>query len=425
VGELPNVAFPCAALYDEPKFIKNYELRIRVNQLKKLILLFICILLTACSLAESGDRRGGNLEEPTPIPTSVTAARPTYTVEQGTVTFTLDFSGRVVPVVEQNLSFTRNGVVGEVFVDTGDEVETGQPVAVLDTSELESELDLAQSALSVADGQLAASQAVIEQQRQTAELQRDLVQLDLDFAGDQAGENPTPEQQYQIDRLTIQLSLAQLAVDSLDATLDPQLQADVDAAAQRIAELESLIESAVIEAPFDGVISTLSMSSGRAILAGDTVGVISDPAKIEVSANLQDSQMEQLAEGMVVEIRPAGGPGEAILGTIRHLPFPFGSSGGGILDGQDNSTRIQFDDMAAGFGRYDIGDRVNLSIIVTERTDVLWLPPAAVRDFNGRKFVVVQSDGVEQRVDVELGIEGSGRVEILSGLEPGQTVVGQ
>jgi multidrug efflux pump subunit AcrA (membrane-fusion protein) len=81
--------------------------------------------------------------------------------------------------------------------------------------------------------------------------------------------------------------------------------------------------------------------------------------------------------------------------------------------------------MMAAFGRYETGDRVSLSIVVTERQDVLWLPPAAVRDFNGRKFVVVQTDRVEQRVDVTLGIQGNGRIEILTGLEAGQLVVGQ
>ncbi|MFZ0548635.1 MAG: HlyD family efflux transporter periplasmic adaptor subunit [Candidatus Promineifilaceae bacterium] len=394
--------------------------------MKKLYLLIICLFLSACGLGTDGqERRVGDLGEPTPIPTSVTAARPTYKVERGTVVFAIDFPGRVVPVVEQNLTFSRNGAVGEVFVKVGDEVEAGQPIATLDTSNLEGELALAQSALSVAEGQLAASQAVIEEERQTAEIERDLAQLDLDYATQQAGDNPTADQQYQIERLTLLLSLAQLKVDSLDTAFDPELQANVDAATQRVAELESLIAGAVLEAPFDGVIASLTVSTGRAITVDDVIGVIADPAEIEVSSNLQDSQMEQLAEGMTAEIVPAGGPGDSLSGTIRHLPFPYGSSGGGILEGQDRSTRVQFDDMVDGFGSYETGNRVRVNVVVTEKDDVLWLPPAAVRDFNGRKFVVVQTDGVEQRVDVELGIEGDGRVEILSGLEEGQTVVGQ
>ena len=41
----------------------------------------------------------------------------------------------------------------------------------------------------------------------------------------------------------------------------------------------------------------------------------------------------------------------------------------------------------------------------------------------GRRFVVVESDGVQQRVDVVLGIAGNGRVEIVEGLSEGQVVV--
>jgi multidrug efflux pump subunit AcrA (membrane-fusion protein) len=215
-----------------------------------------------------------------------------------------------------------------------------------------------------------------------------------------------------------------LAVDSLDSSLDPQMQAEVDSAVQRIAELESVIAGAVLVAPFDGVIISLSIAPGRAVVGAEGVGVIADLTEIEVSASLQDNQMQDLAEGMTVEIRPAGGPGDRLSGLIRLLPFPFGGSGGSS-DGPDESTRIQFDDLPAAFNRYDIGDRVNVSVVILEQTDVLWLPPAAIRDFNGRKFVVVQTDGVEQRVDVTLGIEGGGRIEILTGLTEGQTIVGQ
>ncbi|NJN55968.1 MAG: hypothetical protein HC804_15195 [Anaerolineae bacterium] len=64
-------------------------------------------------------------------------------------------------------------------------------------------------------------------------------------------------------------------------------------------------------------------------------------------------------------------------------------------------------------------------VVIEERPSVLWLPPAAVRDFNGRHFVVVQDDQGQSRVDVTLGIEGDGRVEIVEGLSEGQIIVGQ
>jgi multidrug efflux pump subunit AcrA (membrane-fusion protein) len=55
---------------------------------------------------------------------------------------------------------------------------------------------------------------------------------------------------------------------------------------------------------------------------------------------------------------------------------------------------------------------------------VLWLPPQAIRTFEGRKFVVVQEGDAQRRVDVKIGVEGEDRVEIVEGLNEGQVVVG-
>jgi len=214
--------------------------------------------------------------------------------------------------------------------------------------------------------------------------------------------------------------MAQLAVDGLDSTLDPELQNTVDEAALRVAELESQLARSQLVAPFDGAISSLNLAPGRTVAAFEPVGIIADSGQIEISANLPEAQMRELSEGMAVEIVPAGTPGEPLTGTISQLPAPFGSGGG-----EEGDTRLQFDGPTAAFNRYQPGDRVRVTIVVTERPDVLWLPPAAIRDFNGRKFVVVQTDGVEQRVDVTLGIEGNGRVEIVDGLREGQIIMGQ
>jgi multidrug efflux pump subunit AcrA (membrane-fusion protein) len=54
---------------------------------------------------------------------------------------------------------------------------------------------------------------------------------------------------------------------------------------------------------------------------------------------------------------------------------------------------------------------------------VLWLPPQAIRRFDGRTFAVVQDGQAQRRVDIELGLEGDDRVEIVSGLTAGEIVV--
>ena len=394
--------------------------------IKKLFCFICALFLAACSTSVDGrDRRIGDTGEPTPIPTAVAAARPTYEVDRGEVIYEIVFPGRIAAVVEQALVFSLDGIVSQVYVQRGQRVQAGDPVADLDISTWEAELVLAQSALAIAQAQLDSSQREISLARQRAEMRRDLAQLDLDFALAQAGANPTSEQQYQNDRLTVLLELAQLDVDELDTTVDPELAASVDVAALRVAELENLIAQARLIAPFDGEISALNVSVGRSVATGEPVGAVADPTQIEVTANLRDPQLQELAEELAAQIRPASNPGDALAGSIRRLPYPYGSGGETAVADADQLVRIQFDDMAVALDLYEPGDRVNVSVVVTQRADVLWLPPAAIRDFNGRKFVVVQEGETQQRLDVTLGISGNGRVEILEGVEEGQIIVGQ
>jgi RND family efflux transporter MFP subunit len=341
------------------------------------------------------------------------------------VVYAVGFTGRVAPVIEQALAFSLDGVVSDVHVKRGDDVETGDPIADLDTSGWEGQLVLANAALAIAQEQLDSRLREIELSRQRAELRRDLAQLDLDYAVAQAGASTSADSQYEINRLQLLLNLAQLDVDQLNVDVDPELSAEVDIAALHVAELENLISQATLTAPFDGIISGLSVSAGRAVLGGEPIGVISDAAEIEVSANVRDDILEQLAEEMSADIVPSGNPGDSLSGLISRLPYPYGSGGETALADGDPLLRIQFDDMDAALDAYQPGDRVAVDIVVTERDGVLWLPPAAIREFNGRNFVVVQDGDTQTRIDVTLGIEGDSRVEILEGLKEGQIIVGQ
>jgi hypothetical protein len=72
-----------------------------------------------------------------------------------------------------------------------------------------------------------------------------------------------------------------------------------------------------------------------------------------------------------------------------------------------------------------VDDLTRIAIVLERKPDVLWLPPVALRTFEGRRFVVVQEGGGQRRVDLKVGLEGDDRTEIASGLTEGQIVVGQ
>jgi multidrug efflux pump subunit AcrA (membrane-fusion protein) len=145
---------------------------------------------------------------------------------------------------------------------------------------------------------------------------------------------------------------------------------------------------------------------------------------MEISADLLSNQLQLLAEAMPVTFVLSSRPGDTLHGVIRRLPYPYGSGGSGqTVEAKDKSTRITIDE-SAQTGNYAIGDLVRVTAEVERAADVLWLPPQAIRNFNGRLFVVVQDGDVQRRVDVRIGVEAEDRVEILEGVEEGQVVVG-
>ncbi len=389
-----------------------------------LLLLFLSLVtLTACNAA--GDRLGRypTADEPTPIPTAPAAAKATYVVTRGDITARLSLAGRVSPIVEESLSFTIDGQIGELHVEQFTFVAAGDVLATLDTIQLDAARLTAQSEHDIAAARLAARAAEVERARRRAELQRDMAQLDHDFAVAQAGAAPSAAEQHAIDRLRLALELAQIDVEELDQAIDPALQAEVDAAALRLAQAEADLAAAQIVAPFDGVVLNVEKGVGRGVVAGETVLVLADLNELQASAGARDSELEQLAEDLPATVTAADGRGPALPGVVAHLPYPYGSGGAEESVEGDKTIHVAFDDQAAARAAFELGDRIAIDIVTATRQGALWLPPSAVREFSGRRFVVVESDGVQQRVDVVLGIAGDGRVEIVEGLSEGQVVV--
>ena len=169
--------------------------------------LALLLLLTACVTSPDEPRRESEVGQPTPIATTAVPLQPTYDVQRGEVVLQLEFVGRIVPAVDETLVFTIEGQVLEVYANRGDVVEAGMLLAELDRGAIEAALLQTQTDLAKAEAQLTAGQTQLDNALRRAEIERDLAQLDLDFARGQAGDNPTVEQAYAISRRQLELEL--------------------------------------------------------------------------------------------------------------------------------------------------------------------------------------------------------------------------
>jgi macrolide-specific efflux system membrane fusion protein len=204
------------------------------------------------------------------------------------------------------------------------------------------------------------------------------------------------------------------------------LALELEQAQLDIQDLEDEIASAQLVAPFAGQILSLNITAGDEVEAYSAVGVLADPNALEITAELGSEELSQMALDQEAVITLRNRPGETFSGTVRQLPYPYG--GTTVDTGDDTAVHVTIDDQSAASAAtgMTLGELATVSIVLQEKENVPWLPPAAIRTYQGRDFVVVQlADGSQRRVDVLLGISTDERVEITAGLEEGQIVVGE
>ncbi|MBK8899790.1 MAG: HlyD family efflux transporter periplasmic adaptor subunit [Anaerolineaceae bacterium] len=437
-------------------------------------LIGLLLILGAAACSQTGSLEG--VATPTPLPTPVVPEKPQYTVEVGTVVNALTFNGRISPVTEANLAFETSGLVSTVNVSEGDDVSAGTVLAELDISSEEKAVRDAEQALIEAQRKLEEAEAEHAEKLLQAEIslqknmlgQEDgddgqtLFNLERAVAQAQTAVN-NAAQQYQaalsdqnadpdrLNALAQQLENAEqellLAQDNLEEAqagsgvstsdeldriqaeleytkllqgIGPEMQWAVEKAEQALAEARENLQKAQLIAPFDGRILSISIQRGSSAEPFQTAVVMAQLDALEITANLDASDLEQLSVGQTAQISLINRPETVLNGTVRTLPYPYGG-GAGESDDDETVVRISIDSDA----NLTLGELAEVTITLQEKENVLWLPPAAIRHFQGRDFVVVQQAGGQQRVDVRLGIESEDRVEILEGVEAGQTIVGE
>jgi len=446
-------------------------------------LILVIAALIGAALTGCGGRGASQEPTPTPIPTAVVPSKPTYKVERGTVIEEVKFTGRIAPVEEEQLYFRVDGRVAKVNVKQGDKVKAGDVLAELEIDNLLNALAQAEVGLQTAQLQLKTAQESSADQRTRLEINLQIAKLRLEQA---RAQDPAPsvaiaaanleraaaevqraqaaydrrsaspgaaasweaanlqdatigyqiaKAQYQqalqsqkVHELDLQIleqnvRLAQLDLEKLTSTVDPVLEQQVARAQLEVDRLKAEVANARLTAPIDGEVTMVGAYAGRTVNAYRPVMTVAAPGALEVSADLTSDTMQKLSVGQECTIVIVNYPAKEFHGKIRRLPYPYGTGGSTAVGTaeEDRSTRISIDDADVTL---EAGALVRVSVVLQKKDNVLWLPPAAVRTFQGKDFVLVMEGEGQRRVPVKLGIKAEDRVEIVSGLEKGQVVVG-
>lgn len=349
----------------------------------------------------------------------------TATVTRGDLVRDVSVQGRVVAAVRPTLYATASGTIS-LQVDAGERVLAGQVVATVDSPELTNQLQQAEASL--AKRELDFERQRIESRQLALDKRKaaDLAEIALVAArrekrrADEAQERGViPEidfEKAQDDLRNAELAFehAKADADLYDERLSFELRASEFEVSQQelvVEDLQRRVDDLSINSPVDGIVGDLLVDHKAAVARDTPVMAVVDLSRFEIDVLVPEGYADDLAIGMSADIQSGGQRFEGELVAVSPE----------VVNNQV-AARVRF------VGESPLGlrqnQRLTTRILLAEHADVVMVQRGQFLDTGGgRMAYVVSEDRVAQRRQIRTGAYSLGAVEILAGLEPGETIV--
>jgi RND family efflux transporter MFP subunit len=291
-----------------------------------------------------------------------------------------------------------NGYVLKWLVDIGDHVKKGQTLAMIETPELDAELEASRAQLEASEAQVQARKSDADFTKTTNERWRDSPQ---GVVSEQ--ERDSKKAEYQGARARLSAAIAQVALDK-----------------SKVDQYRALTEFKQVKAPFDGTITERKIDVGNLVTAGSASTTTplyrmaqTNPLRIFVDVP-QSASGELMRAGVPAEIRADGTHRGTFSGSIARTAES--------LNPQARTMKVEVDmpnsDHALVPGMY-----VKVAFRLPPR-GVVEVPAAALLFHAGGPEVArVDGSGKVSFAHVTIARDEGGMVELATGAEPGDRLV--
>jgi RND family efflux transporter MFP subunit len=290
-----------------------------------------------------------------------------------------------------------NGYVEKWLVDIGDHVSNGQTLALIETPELDAQLQAARAKLSAAQAEVNVKQANADFARSTYERWRNSPQ------------GVVSDQERDSKKAASIAAESELIASKAQVTLD---EADVD-------RLTSLTEFKKVKAPFEGTIVQRHIDIGDLVTAGSGSGMsalyrVARNEPMRVFVDVPQSAADDLLTGNAkATITVGGAAGQHYSGSVSRTSR--------AINARSRTLRVEVDIPNAD-SRLVPGLYVEVGFTLKNPVGVQI--PAAALSFRPKPQVATIDDkNVVDFRDVKIGVDDGDVVQIESGLEEGDKVV--
>ena len=189
--------------------------------------------------------------------------------------------------------------------------------------------------------------------------------------------------------------------------------------------LQDAMNNYTITAPINGTIIEKDAKAGDAAKAGDTLCIVYDLSYLEMSINVDELQISSISVGQKVQITADAVPDKTYVGTVTRVSMKGASNGGTTT----YPVSIRIDDTDG----LRPGMNANAEIVVAKADNALVVPNAAV--VRG-SYVLVTKDSPSAAnadtameapegfvyVPVKTGVSDDDYTQIVSGIQEGDTI---
>lgn len=323
----------------------------------------------------------------------------TVEVTLGDIRRTTIVTGAIEPRNEVEIKPLINGTIAELFVEAGQKVKAGDPIARLKViTEVQS--------LSSAESNLRTAKANMENYREV--YRRDSVLL--------AG-GVVSREEYERSRLNYINALEQMhaAEDNLSIVKDGVTSKNGD------------VTNTIVRATISGTILNVPVKVGNAVQqlsnfsAGTTIATMADMSDLLFVGKIDETEVGRLREGMTMDLIIGALNDQRFNATLEYIS-PKGTSVNGAMMFEIKGAASIPDGVTIRSGY-----SANAEIILEERRDVPVLSEECISMHDGQPAVCLLRDTADMAVDtvvVATGLSDGMKIEIVSGLQVGDMVRG-
>ncbi|MBT3169339.1 MAG: efflux RND transporter periplasmic adaptor subunit [Candidatus Cloacimonetes bacterium] len=349
-----------------------------------IVVVVIVVILVLIGILKSA-KKGENL--------GISQKVKAHLVENGTIVVKLEETGEIEPIKVIEIKSKISGKIITFFVEEGDFIKKGDVVAEIEPdynqaetmSRLKKNLELAQIRLKNAEEDFSENKEMLKEK----------------FIS-----------QSKFDDISDEKKRAQLEYES--AFNQYELIKEIETE-NNVSKIISSASGTVISRPVEE--GEMVVSNVGSVSAGTIIAVLADLKRMVVKAHINEVDVSKIAKNQKVKIQVDAYPYEIFSGTITKIA-PMAISHNNI---KAFPVEVEIDKVDE---KLKPGMTANITIIGEKKKDIVVVPIRCIfSNKDGQDIVYkVKSDTISENVVVKTGINNFQEVEIINGLEVGDSI---